>query len=125
VRGAGAPPLKTPKGWLLLYHGFDERHPEIGYKVGAMLLDLKDPTKVLYRSAEPILESKEWYENDWKPGVTYASGTVIVGSDLLVYYGGGDKCIAVAKADLNEFLESLASDENKQLEKKEITVKKL
>jgi predicted GH43/DUF377 family glycosyl hydrolase len=114
VRGAGAPPLKTKYGWLLLYHGFDERHPEVGYKVGAMLLDLKDPTIITHRSSSPILESKEWYENDWKPGVTYASGTVIVGKDLLVYYGGGDKHIAVAKKDLEEFLQNLTSSENKQ-----------
>jgi predicted GH43/DUF377 family glycosyl hydrolase len=114
VRGAGAPPLKTKDGWLLLYHGFSEKHPEVGYKVGAMLLDLKDPTRIRYRSSAPILESKEWYENDWKPGVTYASGTVIVGKDLLVYYGGGDKHIAVAKINLDSFLESLQSSENKQ-----------
>jgi predicted GH43/DUF377 family glycosyl hydrolase len=113
VRGAGAPPLKTKDGWLLLYHGFDERHPEVGYKVGAMLLDLQDPTKILYRSSAPILESKEWYENDWKPGVTYASGAVIVGKDLLVYYGGGDKHVAVAKMNLKEFLEKLTEHKNK------------
>jgi predicted GH43/DUF377 family glycosyl hydrolase len=117
VRGAGAPPLKTAHGWLLLYHGFDERHPEVGYKVGAMLLDLKKPEKVLYRSSAPILESKEWYENDWKPGVTYASGAVIVDKDLLVYYGGGDKHIAVAKSNLEEFLHNLMSVENKQSKK--------
>jgi len=114
VRGAGAPPLKTKYGWLLLYHGFDEHHPEVGYKVGAMLLDLKQPEKILYRSSNPILESKEWYENDWKPGVTYASGAVIVGKDLLVYYGGGDKHIAVAKSNLEEFLHKLMESENKQ-----------
>lgn len=119
VRGAGAPPLKTTEGWLLLYHGFDEHHPEIGYKVGAMLLDLKDPARILYRSSSPILESKEWYENDWKPGVTYASGAVIVGKDLLVYYGGGDKHIAVAKINLAEFLDILTAPENKQHPKEE------
>ena len=114
VRGAGAPPLKTACGWLLLYHGFDERHPDIGYKVGAMLLDLKDPTRVLYRSSAPILESKEWYENDWKPGVTYASGAVILHDDLMVYYGGGDKHIAVAKINLEDFLHTLMNPKNKQ-----------
>jgi len=113
VRGAGAPPLKTAHGWLLLYHGFDANHPQVGYKVGAMLLDLKDPTKILYRSSAPILESKEWYENDWKPGVTYASGTVILGKDLLVYYGGGDRRIALAKANLDDFLRSLMVHRNK------------
>ncbi len=112
VRGAGAPPLKTKYGWLLLYHAFDPAHADIGYKVGAMLLDLKDPTVVLYRSSNPILESKEWYENDWKAGVTYASGAVIRDDQLLVYYGGGDKHIALARLDLDEFLKKLMNNQN-------------
>lgn len=116
VRGAGAPPLKTPEGWLLFYHGFDTAHPEVGYKIGVMLLDLKDPTQVLYRSNWPVLEAKEWYENDWKKGVTYASGAVIVGEDLIVYYGGGDKRIAAARANLNEFLRKLKNNEHAVLE---------
>jgi predicted GH43/DUF377 family glycosyl hydrolase len=112
VRGAGAPPLKTKDGWLLLYHGYDPAHSEIAYKVGAMLLDVHDPTRVLYRSANPVLEAKEWYENDWKPGVTYASGAVIVGNELFVYYGGGDKRINVAKANLDDFLHALTNNQN-------------
>jgi len=117
VRGAGAPPLKTSAGWLLLYHGFDPAHSESGYKVGAMLLDLNDPTKILHRSSQPILEAKEWYENDWKPGVTYASGAVVFGDDLIVYYGGGDKRVAAAKADFQEFIERLVHDEPARLSK--------
>jgi predicted GH43/DUF377 family glycosyl hydrolase len=108
VRGAAAPPLYTPDGWVLLYHGMDPNDPaHIGYKVGAMLLDLNDPTKILYRTDHPILEPHEWYENDWKPGVVYASGAVIFGSDLIVYYGGGDKYIAAAKITFSKFLHSL------------------
>ena len=53
VRGAAAPPIKTEKGWLLLYHGMNPADPAVGYKVGAMLLDLHDPTKILYRSTYP------------------------------------------------------------------------
>ncbi|MBU0579465.1 hypothetical protein KJ628_05880 [Patescibacteria group bacterium] len=52
--GAGAPPLKTKDGWLLIYQAVDDKDAS-EYKVGAMLLDLNDPTKVLYRSAKPIL----------------------------------------------------------------------
>jgi predicted GH43/DUF377 family glycosyl hydrolase len=107
LRGAGAPPLRTKHGWLLFYHAIDEREPH-KYKVGAMLLDLKNPKKVLHRSKEPVLEPDEWYENDWKPGVVYVSGAVIVGEDLLVYYGGGDKYVAAARANLDDFLLKLA-----------------
>ena len=116
VRGAGAPPLKTRFGWLLFYHGFDPAHSEVGYKVGVMLLDLQDPTKVLARSNAPILEPKEWYENDWKPGVVYASGAVVLGDNLFVYYGGGDKRIAAARANLRNFVYKLLSGEHAVLE---------
>jgi predicted GH43/DUF377 family glycosyl hydrolase len=111
MRGAGAPPLKTKHGWLLLYHAVDEKEPQ-KYKVGALLLDLKDPKKVLGRLPHPILEPDAWYENDWKPGVVYASGAVIFGDDLIVYYGGGDKYIAAARMDLETLLHSMvpASD---------------
>jgi beta-1,2-mannobiose phosphorylase / 1,2-beta-oligomannan phosphorylase len=116
VRGSAAPPLKTKDGWLLFYHGMDPTHPEIGYKLGAMILDLNDPTKILYRCSVPVLEPREWYENDWKPGVIYGSGAVILGSDVIVYYGGGDKYIAAAKANLNDFLHKLTHHQNATLE---------
>ncbi len=112
VRGAGAPPIKTPYGWLLFYHGMNSQEPHIGYKVGAMLLDLDDPTQVLYRSAYPILTPNEWYEHDWKPNVVMATGAVVVGDELLVYYGGGDKHIAAARTDLRDFIRRLQTDEH-------------
>ena len=52
VRGAGPPPIKTKLGWLLLYHAMDVRDPN-RYKLGAMILDADDPTKILYRSRIP------------------------------------------------------------------------
>ena len=116
MRGAGAPPIKTSEGWLLFYHGMDPAHPDIGYKVGAMLLDLNDPTKILFRTKEPVLEPTEWYENEWKFGVVMATGAVVVGKDLLVYYGGGDKHIAVARANLRDFLRQLTHEEHAVLE---------
>lgn len=112
VRGAGAPPIKTPYGWLLFYHGMNSAEPHIGYKVGAMLLDLEEPTRVLYRSSYPILIPSEWYEHDWKPHVIQATGAVVVGDELLVYYGGGDKRIAAARANIRDFIRKLQSDEH-------------
>ena len=113
TRSASAPPIKTSAGWLLFYHASEPIESHIGYKLGVLLLDLDDPTKVLYRSHKPILEPREWYENDYKPGVLYASGAVVFGDDLLVYYGGGDKYIAVAKMNLQEFLHKLTRKENR------------
>ncbi len=103
VRGAGTPPIRTKIGWLLLYHAMDKNDPN-KYKLGCMILDLKDPTHVLYRSSEPILEPNAIYENDGKPGVVYASGALIMGDDLFVYYGGGDKNVCVAKTPLKPLL---------------------
>ena len=117
TRSASAPPLKTKDGWLLFYHAMDKDDPN-RYKVGALLLDLNDPTKVLYRANRPILEPDEWYENDWKPGIIYASGAVVKDGTLFLYYGGGDKHIAVAYANLDEFIRKLKSGENEVLLKK-------
>lgn len=106
TRSAGPPPIKTKYGWLLLYHAMDRAEAH-RYKVGAMLLDLKAPTKILARSKNPILEPDLWYENDWKPGIVYASGAIVLGDDLIVYYGGGDKYVAAAKINLDEFIQKL------------------
>jgi predicted GH43/DUF377 family glycosyl hydrolase len=114
VRGAGAPPLKTPLGWLLLYHANDQHDPG-KYKLGAMILDLDDPTKVLYRANAPILQPDEWYENDGKPGVIYTCGAVIINNNLVVYYGGGDKHIAVARANVHAFIDALVANHSIQL----------
>ncbi len=116
VRGAAAPPIRTEKGWLLFYHGMDLTKPRIGYHVGAMLLDLEDPTIVRCRSDEPILSPMMPYENDWKPGVVYASGAVIKDNTLFVYYGGGDKTVNVATAPLDQFLSQLTGNVHIELD---------
>jgi predicted GH43/DUF377 family glycosyl hydrolase len=103
IRGGGPPPIKTKLGWLLLYHAIDKREWD-RYKLGAMILDVKDPTKILYRSSYPILAPDAHYENDGKPGVVYASGALVLNDDLFVYYGGGDKTVCVAKTPLKPLL---------------------
>lgn len=115
MRGVGPPPIKTKDGWLLFYHAMDARDLS-KYKVGAMLLDLNDPTKILYRSKKPILEPKESYENNgFKAGVVYASGAVIKNGELLVYYGGADSYVCVAYANLEEFLNQLLTTDEPKL----------
>ncbi len=120
VRSAGAPPLKTPYGWLVLYHAHDADEPN-RYKLGAMLLDLEDPTKILHRAPHPILEPDADYENDGKPGIVYVCGTVIKDGVLFVYYGGADKITAVASTLAEDFLQTLMQDETLELEAREIT----
>jgi len=111
IRSAGPPPIKTPYGWLLFYHAMSEEEYH-RYKLGAMLLDLDDPSKILYRSSYPVLEPDEWYENDWKPGIIYASGAVVIDGILFVYYGGGDKHIGVAQTNLDDFIQKLMKNEH-------------
>jgi beta-1,2-mannobiose phosphorylase / 1,2-beta-oligomannan phosphorylase len=106
VRGAGPPPIKTDRGWLLLYHAIDDREPS-RYKLGAMLLDLTDPTKVLHRSIAPVLSPDESYENEGKPGIVYACGACVRNGTLFVYYGGADKVVCVAMAPLDVFVDTL------------------
>ena len=121
IRSASAPPVKTKYGWLLFYHGMDKNDPN-RYKLGVMLLDSNDPSKVLYRSTYPILEPDEWYENDWKPGIIYASGALVKGNNLYIYYGGGDKHIGVAYTNLDDFISKLRKKEHITFSKNKVTV---
>ncbi|MFA6408102.1 MAG: hypothetical protein WCW36_01320 [Candidatus Paceibacterota bacterium] len=108
VRSAGPPPIKTDKGWLVFYHAQDTREPS-HYKLGAMLLDLDDPTKILYRAPMPVLSPSATYENVGKPGVVYACGAVIRDGKIFVYYGGADKVVCVATAPIDAFLDALVA----------------
>ena len=110
--GCGPPPLKTKEGWLLIYQavGVSDKSR---YKIGAMLLDLKDPTKVLARTRNPILEPSAVYENEgFKSGVVYPCGAVIINDRLFVYYGGADMVVCVATTKLNRFMEQLVTNHN-------------
>ncbi|HEU0085876.1 MAG TPA: hypothetical protein VFQ59_02860 [Candidatus Paceibacterota bacterium] len=108
-RGVGPTPIKTKEGWLILYHAMEHHNPD-RYRLGALLLDLKDPTKVLYRSKEPILEPEKDYENEGhKWGVIYCCGAVVKDKNLFVYYGGADKVVAVASVPLKDLLADLLS----------------
>lgn len=118
ARGAGPPPIKTRLGWLLLYHAMDRRDPN-RYKLGAMILDLHDPTKVRYRSKSPVLGPDAEYENDgFKAGVFYACGAVVKDGELYVYYGGADSVTCVATAYLDIFLDELKRNRAPKLKTK-------
>jgi predicted GH43/DUF377 family glycosyl hydrolase len=104
--GIAAPPVKTKGGWILLYHGVSEedRH----YRVGAVLLDLQDPTKIIGRTDEPILAPEMPYEkNGQVPNVVFPCGVVLIDKKLFVYYGGGDSVVGVATIELKKLLSEL------------------
>ena len=105
--GGNTPPLKTSDGWLVLYHGV-EKGGQGHYKVGAVLLDLKDPSVVIARSPEPLMEPTEWYELEGPyQGCVFPVGNVVVNGTLFIYYGGADKYCAVATCSLEELLKYL------------------
>jgi predicted GH43/DUF377 family glycosyl hydrolase len=105
----GAAPIKTDKGWLAIYNAVDKRDSS-KYKIGAMLIDLKDPTKVIARCRRPILSPDEWYENNGKPGIAYPGGAVDLDGILHVYYGGGDLVSCVATIGTEEMVWHLLKD---------------
>ncbi len=108
LRGVAAPPIKTDKGWLVFYHAIDHKNPE-QYKLGAMILDLKNPEKIVCRSNHPILEPNQLYENDGKPGVIYVCGVILKDKKVYIYYGGADKVSCLATVELKKLLNYLDS----------------
>lgn len=117
MRGVGPSPIKTELGWLILYHAIEE-HDQNRYKLFAMILDLKNPTKILYRSTNPILEPDTDYENNgYKWGVIYSCGAVVKNGVLFVYYGGADKVIGVATIKLADLLGDLQKHKIVKLKK--------
>jgi len=104
--GICAPPIKTKYGWLLLYHGVSKSHNT--YRIGAVLLDLKDPAIVLSRTADPIFEPMEIYEREGiVNNVIFPCGMVEKDGLLFIYYGGADKVVGVATMELNLLMRTL------------------
>lgn len=101
--GGSTPPLKTEEGWLTLYHGVDDKGI---YRVGVLLLDLENPSKVIARSPHYIMEPEFDYEFEgFYKGCVFPTGNVIVGDTLYVYYGGADKYCCVATCSVKELID--------------------
>ena len=103
--GVGPPPILTEAGWLLIYHAVDEKKV---YRVGAALLEEKNPFKVIARLPYPILEPEREYEQYGDVNnVVFPEGTVKFEDELWVYYGAADKVIALAIGNLSFLIEAL------------------
>lgn len=95
--GAGAAPIKTAKGWLEIYHGANEQHQ---YCLGAVLLDLANPAKVLARSTLPIMQPTTEYELSGFFGhVVFTNGHILSPDNdtLTIYYGAADEFVCGVK----------------------------
>lgn len=109
--GAGASPIRTDEGWLEIYHGADSSNR---YCLGAMLLDLKDPSKVLARSSEPIMEPVAPYEQTGFFGnVVFTNGHIVDGDTVHIYYGASDEVICKADFSIKEILAMLKDGRKK------------
>lgn len=105
--GGNTPPMRTDDGWLVLYHGVGtDKH----YRLGALLLDLDDPTIVRYRTEGWLMEPTEDYELEgYYKGVIFPCGKLVKDGKLFVYYGGGDRVVGVATCDFAELMDYLRS----------------
>ncbi|AZS14201.1 glycosidase [Paenibacillus lutimineralis] len=107
--GGSTPPIKTDKGWLVLYHGVDD---EVVYRVGAMLLDLENPEKVIARTRNFIMEPETYYEKFGFqiPNVVFPTGNVVKDDLLYIYYGVTDTAIALATVPLDELVDHILNE---------------
>ena len=103
--GVGPPPIKTSKGWIIIYHGVDNNRV---YRVGAVLLDLEDPKKIIARTKYPIFEPTEAYERFGDVNnVVFPTGIALIDRKIFMYYGAADKVCCLAIADTDHLIEHL------------------
>ncbi|MFH1719329.1 MAG: glycoside hydrolase family 130 protein [Planctomycetota bacterium] len=106
--GASVPPIRTDRGWLEIYHGLKMTSAGPIYRVGTVMLDLADPTKVIGRCLSPVLSPRHEYERIGDVGnVVFASGAIVEDDgEVKVYYGAADTSICVATGHIDELIES-------------------
>ena len=104
--GPGAPPIKTEQGWLEIYHGVDKGEK---YSLGAVLLDLNDPSKVIGRSSKPFLFAEEKYEKDGLvKNIVFTCGAIKRDDGRIdIYYGASDDTMCLASIKEKELLEDV------------------
>lgn len=106
--GIAGPPIKTDAGWLLIYHGVSKTST---YRLGAVLLDLHNPSIVLSRTVDTIFEPLEEYERVGQVrNAVFSCGAALRGDTLFIYYGGADTVVGVAKASIKKLLKILLPD---------------
>ncbi len=97
-------PIETAHGWLVLTHGVG---PMRTYRLGAMLLDLEDPGRILGDLPEPILEADASERNGYVPNVVYSCGAMRHGDDLVLPYGASDQSTRFATLSVPQLLDAL------------------
>ncbi|MBC8520864.1 MAG: glycoside hydrolase family 130 protein [Candidatus Syntrophoarchaeum sp.] len=102
--GAGAPPIRTFDGWLVIYHGRGDNNV---YSLFCLLLDLEEPSRVVRRASTPLLAPTEPYETEgFFPNVVFSNGIAEKDGKIYVYYGASDDSVNVVITDINSLLGS-------------------
>jgi predicted GH43/DUF377 family glycosyl hydrolase len=97
-------PIETDEGWLVLTHGVGAVRT---YAIGALLLDLDDPSRVIATGTEPILRPTPDGRDGYVPNVVYTCGALAIGDRLVLPYGIGDQTIAVATLSIRDLVGSM------------------
>jgi predicted GH43/DUF377 family glycosyl hydrolase len=97
-------PIETPEGWLVITHGVG---PMRKYCIGAALLDLKDPTRVLGRLREPLIAPEGNGREGYVPNVVYSCGSMLHGPDLILPFAMSDRATAIASVPMADLLAAL------------------
>jgi predicted GH43/DUF377 family glycosyl hydrolase len=104
-------PIETPAGWLVLTHGVG---PMRRYAIGALLLDLEDPERVIGHLPAPLIEPDESEREGYVPNVLYTCGALVHGGELVVPYGFSDSGIAFAQVPMAGLLQALLESASTQ-----------
>ena len=99
-------PLETDKGWIVLTHGVG---PMRQYCIGAMLLDLENPARVIARLKEPLLAPREEEREGYVPNVVYTCGAIFHNSDLVIPYGMSDITSGIATVKVSELIDCMCA----------------
>src|SRR3972149_11093062 len=103
--GAGAVPFKIKEGWLEIYHGSSKSSR---YCLGAVLLDINEPWKIIARSEGPLMEPEMDYElKGFFDNVVFSCGALYEENKVKLYYGAADTCIAYAEINLDDIIDHL------------------
>ncbi len=107
----GAPPIKTKHGWLLIYSHIQKYFaPPAIFGIEAVLLDLKDPRKIIAKTDKPLMVPQEEYEKYGQvPNIVFPTGALVKGGNLDIYYGAADTVSAVATLKLADLIKDLMS----------------
>jgi predicted GH43/DUF377 family glycosyl hydrolase len=114
---AGAPPIKTKYGWLLIYSYIQNYFsPPAVFGIEAALLDINNPQRIIARTDKPLLVPQEEYEKYGKvPNIVFPTGAIVKEGTLYIYYGAADTTCAVASCKLETLLEDMLETKIKQI----------